>query len=78
MGHGRSGLRGALRIGIIAILASLLLALGASAAAAEELKDFSGGAFQILAPGDEGAQTPVPMPPTRGLSTTPSRRPAAR
>jgi acyl-homoserine lactone acylase PvdQ len=49
--------RGTRRLGLAALFAGLLAALGAfgaSAAGAETLADFSGPAYQILAPGDSG------------------------
>jgi acyl-homoserine lactone acylase PvdQ len=41
--------------------ACLVLALGAVRASAESLPDFSGGAYQILAPGEEGGLAPGPF-----------------
>ena len=45
---------------LMALMAActLGLALGASSASAEELTDFSGPAFQILAPGEQGTAFP--------------------
>src|ERR1017187_9042153 len=49
------------------LTALMLFALGAaSASATPELKDFSGGAFQILAPGAEGGYTPGPQSTDQG------------
>ena len=52
----RSGAHGIRRAGLGVLMAGLLVVLGASAAAASaaEPEDFSGSAYQILAPGDGG------------------------
>jgi len=47
------------RLALGGVVACMLLALGASAARAA-LPDYSGGAFQILAPGEEGGLFPGP------------------
>ena len=54
-GSGHGVLRRASRVGLAGLTACMLMLLGAlasSASAAEIGTDFSGGAFQILAPGD--------------------------
>jgi acyl-homoserine lactone acylase PvdQ len=55
------GVRGLSRLalgGLVVLVSALLWAMPAGA---EELKDFSGGAFQILAPGEEGGLAPGPF-----------------
>jgi acyl-homoserine lactone acylase PvdQ len=60
-GRRRSGRKGAGPRALAALAASLAVALGvfAAPAAGEELTDFSGPAFQILAPGEDGTQVPT-------------------
>ena len=53
-------------IAAAAALACLSIAVGASGASAAELSDFSGGAFQILAPGEEGGFSPGPFATDQG------------
>jgi acyl-homoserine lactone acylase PvdQ len=54
---------------VMALMAActLVLALCASSASAEELVDFSGPAFQILAPGEEGGAFPGPFSSDQGI-----------
>lgn len=56
-GVGTVGRRRKRALPLAALVACLVLALGATAAHAA-LPDYSGGAYQILAPGDEGAFVP--------------------
>ena len=57
-------LRGGRLVGIAALVACLMLTLGAASASA--LEDFSGGAYQILAPGAEGNIVPGPFSNDQG------------
>ncbi len=60
----RAGARGVRRLAFGLLAAGLLVALGASATAAfaTEPEDFSGSAYQILAPGDGGFPPPERAP----------------
>src|SRR5438445_9363391 len=53
------------RFGLVALLGCTLSALGASGAAA--LEDFSGPAFQILAPGEDGSLVPTEHSSDQGV-----------
>jgi acyl-homoserine lactone acylase PvdQ len=57
--HSALGVRALWKLVVGGLAACLLIALAAGpASAAPELKDFSGGAFQILAPGEDGSFIP--------------------
>jgi hypothetical protein len=63
----RAGSRRRWRIALAGLSACLLIAFTASAASAEKsFEDFSGGAFQILAPGQEGGIPPGPFSTDQG------------
>jgi acyl-homoserine lactone acylase PvdQ len=63
----RDGVHRRWRVVLCGLAACLTLALSASAASAEKtFEDFSGGAFQILAPGQEGGLPPGPFSTDQG------------
>jgi acyl-homoserine lactone acylase PvdQ len=64
---GRGSRRRARRTLLVLALACAIAALGASSASAVTLEDFSGPAFQILAPGEDGGLFPTEHSEDQGL-----------